>query len=416
MGPGASSMMVDNDPLPIVLVAATVAVLAVGSHYCNNAPTDASSSAPSTIGLSDAEQNLLTRKQLELIAQRQWKKVSSWSTCHPDQVARLRDARFQTVLHYACLFRAPVVVMESLLAAAPELAMVPNADGEVALHWAIRLSTPNPVLLLLLRANPKSGFWKDKDGVTPISLLWGRHQEALLQSRGEESFPSKLLKQNSWKRLLFLLESAYHAQQQQQQQNSTTTLQENDTQETTDFYDPEKTSTTQQCCFPLHAATSQPCPPGMLPLMIQVYKDQLTQHDSYGQTPLTIAASSPVTYQSCDGRTKIHLLLREAPVSAQIKDKLLGRYPLHIAIESGIPWDDGVESIMYAYPPALTIRDPRTGLHPFLLAVAARAAEETLTVHSTAQESGDCKNSVNDPCGLLMTYMALRADPSVLIL
>jgi hypothetical protein len=300
----------------------------------------------------------------------------SWIAFHPDQVAKLRDTKGQTVLHHAALFRAPAHVMEGILWVAPELASVPNRDGELALHWAVRLTTPNPVLALLLQANPETAFWRDHQNSTPLSLLWGRHQTSLLQNWRSEREKLLVESNNTWKRILSIFRAVHEAQNLGSSENF----------------------------LPLHIAASRPCPPCLFPLMVEVYKEQLSTEDIHGRLPLTIACTSPSANRSCDVLTKIELLLREYSPAAKYSNSSPVRYPLHIALASGIIWNEGIHMLLQAFPVALSIRDPVTGLFPFALA-AMQENKSSVSPENT-------KETVDED--LTTIYCVLRADPSVL--
>lgn len=330
---------------------------------------------------SSSATNLLSQEHIEAIAMRQWKKVLAWVAFHSDQVSRVEDVKGQTILHHAALFRAPAHVMEFLLWVAPELASVPNKDGELALHWAVRLSTPNPILTVLLEAYPESAFMVDANGSTPISLLWERHQISLLQIWRTER--QRLLDETDsiWRRIM----SVYRALNERQIE-----------QEGSVFPAPKPFQ-------PLHLAAAHPSPPCLFPLMIQVYKEELKEKDIHGRLALAIACESPFANRSCDVLTKIQLLLREYPASAKIPDPQFNQYPLFIALSSGIMWNDGVESLIQAFPAALSFRDPKTRLFPFALAALPQATTE------------DERTSDRNTCLELDTvYNTLRENPSVL--
>jgi ankyrin repeat protein len=327
------------------------------------------------LGASSDEQ-LLTEEHLEPIALRQWKTVLSWIAFHPDQVGRLRDTTGQTVLHHASLFRAPVVVIESILWAAPELASVPNREGEVPLHWAVRLSSPSPVLNVLLETDPETAFMVDYMDSTPLAMLWERHQTALIETFRYDKAAFFKESNNSWKRVISIFQAVSNAQ---------------NLQNTETF-------------FPLHIAASRCTPPSLFPFMMQVYKDQLSSEDLHGRTPLSIACQSPAANRSFDILTKIQFLLKEDPSQAKHPDsKSGGRLPLHLALGSGICWNDGIESLIMEYPSALSERDPLSGLYPFALAAIQ---DHTKSAKVNAKDTSDHH--------LLTTvYNLLREEPSL---
>ena len=81
-----------------------------------------SESEASSFGDEDSLDSLirggLTSEHLDLIASRNWKAVLSWIAFHADEVSTLVDHEGQTALHHACLFRAPLDVIEAMIFAA----------------------------------------------------------------------------------------------------------------------------------------------------------------------------------------------------------------------------------------------------------------------------------------------------------
>ena len=335
---------------------------------------------------------LLSQEHLEPIVLRQWKAVLSWVAFQPEQVASFQDAKHRTVLHHACLFRAPANVLESILCAAPELASIPNRDGELALHWAIRLSTPIPVLKLLLNANPETAFWRDHLNMTALSLLWERHYSS--SWRGD---PSQLLEINSWNQIELVFQAVHEAKK--------STIGQSEGGED-DF-------------LVLHTAASRPCPPGMFPLLIHVYASQVNTEDTLGRLPLTIACQSQFANRSCDVLSKVQMLLEKDRNTAGHLDHS-GRYPLHFAVASGVQWDEGVESLLYAHPSAIAACDPITLLYPYQLAATVFLSsppsepEEDLPlldIRNSRVSSSTSRQLVDH--GLTIIYRLLRFDPSL---
>lgn len=62
-------------------------------------------------------------------------------------------------------------------------------------------------------------------------------------------------------------------------------------------------------------------------------------------------------------------LLKIFPDGASCKDSS-GRYPLHVALESGRTWSTGIAVLYHSHSPAIKFKDRGTGMHPFALAAA----------------------------------------------
>lgn len=277
----------------------------------------------------------LTPDHLDLIASRNWKSVLSWITFHADEVSSFVDREGQSALHHACLFRAPLDIIEAILFAAPELARMGNDKGELPLHWAVRLSLPMQVFALLLVANSKSGLVKDRDGFMPLMLLWDRYRKTRVDVYwiyGREMVFSF----SEWKLMMMMVE-AY-------------------------------TTDSDVNNFPLHAIVQCPCDLSFLKFSIEMCYHEIRQKDSKGNLPLHLAAcSSPL---NADLLTIILDAYPDGAFATDGKDNL----PLHLAIASGGQWHEGVNIIFAANPRAITCRDLQQYLYPFMLAATRENA------------------------------------------
>lgn len=139
---------------------------------------------------------------------------------------------------------------------------------------------------------------------------------------------------------------------------------------------------------------------------------EIHMRDKQGRSPLAIAATSPVANRSCDVSTKIELLLREYPGAAKIPDSL-GRLPLALAIESRIPWDEGTNALLRAEPQALLMRDPATGLYPFMLAAAEISPKPNPQKRLSMMKGSKLSVAASE---LSTIYNLLRADPGQICL
>jgi ankyrin repeat protein len=183
----------------------------------------------------------------------------------------------------------------------------------------------------------------------------------------------------------------------------------------------------QRPCWILHAAAAMDCPRPVLQIATRIYHPQLTERDEQGRTPLMVACAAPiypVHNLSSDGytldddddrrhhdhhemvprttttnpqqqqRPSVIQLLLQAHANptttttttttaiaslqqqhdhthggADVMDPS-GRLPLHIAIESGKAWYDGIDALVQFYPESVTMTDRSTKLFPYQLAAA----------------------------------------------
>jgi hypothetical protein len=346
-------------------------------------------------GDSQSNKNLLTPSHIDTIASRRWKEVLAWIVFHPDELLFV-DKKNQTVLHHACLFRAPAQVISMILFQAPELASMANVDDEIPLHWAVRLSAPHEVIQCLLLAHPVSACGvKDKDGASALSLLWERHDTDLLElwwASGRES----VLAHAGWKSILYFLQCFSFSFVKDAADGDDDTAQAM-ISHGDDF-------------LPLHSATRcELCPPLMYPLFLQVYKDEIPQKDELGRTPLAVACLDPVGNRSVGALTKVQLLLAAYPEAASVED-FFGRIPLHTALESGLRLEEGIDCLVSVSPQYLQLIDPVTHLPPFLLAATA---SRTTPIANEGHENKICGNEV-EMQSLSTVFSLLRADPSQL--
>lgn len=284
------------------------------------------------------------------------------------------------MLHHLCLFRAPAEMIQMVLWQAPELASQPNKQGEIPLHWAVRLSAPHECLGSLLTADWLSGTtFRDWEGHTPLSLLWDRYNDRFMEVWWDN--PTKLATIPAWKRVMLFFQPNHGGD----------------------------SSNTDAFPSPLHAAAQTPCPPALFPLMIQVYRNQLDVCDARGRNPLMIACSNAVSNRSIDLRTKVQQLLKADPKAAHVQDKT-GRTAFVIAVGGGIAWNEGLKELFELQPPDLCLPDAVTRLPPFLL--AATGASHRMA-HARHFQRRDMMVTCSEK-SLATIFELLKANPSCL--
>jgi len=94
----------------------------------------------------------------------------------------------------------------------------------------------------------------------------------------------------------------------------------------------------------------------------------------------------------------ISMLMKHYPESVKIPDKR-GRLPLTTALDKNRRWDQGVSTLLEAFPDALLVRDPVTRLFPFMIA-AIEGKHAIDTVFTLLQLSPCAIEVKNTECDL----------------
>ncbi|KAL9184835.1 hypothetical protein ACHAXT_002612 [Thalassiosira profunda] len=96
--------------------------------------------------------------------------VQTWiSRREPDDPNKIRWRLLP--LHATCVFRAPLSLIEALIAAYPQGPGLMDDQGMLPIHLACRNGASRGVVMTLLNAYPKSINVKDKKGRTPLNLV-----------------------------------------------------------------------------------------------------------------------------------------------------------------------------------------------------------------------------------------------------
>ena len=106
------------------------------------------------------------------------------------------DEKQWTPLHHAARFKAPRDVVQLLLKDHPDMGRTAASKrcskGRSPLFYAIRYDAPDGVVELLLEANPEAVLEPDRDGVTPLALVWDRYVTSFEGRRAIQPYVAKL--------------------------------------------------------------------------------------------------------------------------------------------------------------------------------------------------------------------------------
>ncbi|CAB9529089.1 expressed unknown protein [Seminavis robusta] len=379
---------------------------------------------------------------LSLVQSYDWAGTLARIASHPDE-ARAVGVQGRKPLHVACDHDAPAVVVQALLKVHPEASTmvgtsnmnplhitcssqhasvhvirvlleggVPyqtqmrDVDGDTPLHAACRCGAPIEVLEVLLRANPHAVCERDYEGLTPLLRLWVRYfvilgDDVIHGVKGPADLTGEL--GEAWRKTELLLRYAYHGTDAGNNRDGIPGLTKGMSAQDGALH------TAFQA---VHATAAVDCPRPVVKIATIIYPHQADELESgTGLTPLLIAAKAPIfkvrdlsdegylledrihgdvtdsdeNNQEDDDASPqasvIEILLNASAESACVPDPK-GRLPLHLALEAGKRWNQGVRDIISCYSDALGVVDPVTGMVPFQL-----AAEGSKTDLSTIFET-----------------------------
>merc|ERR1711957_692189 len=179
----------------------------------------------------------------------------------------------------------------------------------------------------------------------------------------------------------------------------------------------------------IHAAAFCAVPRCILNMAVRMYPDELTDKDENGDTPLSIVLSRPKACKSIYGWGRsddirdqnareieamdmMQTVLWADPGAAAVESSN-GRLPLHLAIDNGLHWNDGIQDIFKANPTAVSVRDPITRLFPFMHASIKHCdAQVDRYTQEDHPGSEDMQASIEPDHILTTSYELLRATPA----
>jgi len=169
---------------------------------------------------------------------------------------------------------------------------------------------------------------------------------------------------------------------------------------------------------PLHSISSvEECPCDALKFALQLYRDEACKINKNGELPLHVLVRSGrhnlTARQAENIKSMIGHLVRAHPSGVARLDSK-GHLPLHLALRSGKTWNCGIQSLIDPAKTTAKIRDPGTGLFPFMLAAVGnpRPNEEDSRDDVDVGTTGQVDNSF-DLERLNTVYQLLTVCPNL---
>ena len=333
--------------------------------------------------------------------------------------ARIQDQAGMTPLHVAC-WSGNKATIRLLLEAYPQAAGTVDKRGRTPLHMACA-SAPTPAVetvSLLLEACPTSAHLRDHHGKTPLALLCERQQDRikagkdmlLMDKAGDKGGPLEATVRQAfdkalrptWEQMTALLQASADAAYTQSGESST--------------------SSSSDWSL-VHVVASVPhCPSNLLELVVAMHPEQVRE-TVLGRLPLHLAIAHPSQPTDSDSPVQdntdviVSTLLNVYPEAAAVPDAK-GRLPLHIATANGQRWDGVVRHLVQICPSAIYEPDP---LVPFMLPFMSMAASSSLlsyrttaTTETTTATMKTTTTTTPNQDQLTCVMELLRTDPGTL--
>lgn len=370
--------------------------------------------------------------------------IDSLLSAYPNALVETDD-RGWTPLHQACRFKAPKDVVRILLRAYPELgkraACMRNSEGRSALWLALRYDAPTGVADMLVQADPSAVLDEDREGGSPLTLVWDdyansfqgkRTLQVLLRhlenegwdSAGDEETQERIATSERLAKQA-MTKSAPACKELQSKWNKAITLLKAYFQFPAEDSDGPQTRKWRV----LHAVSAIKCHPTLFLLARALYPEQANEVDendllpgngrdalslpdpqsscadrrrSSNRTALHFAAMSPLSGR--EERTVIKTLLKLNPAAATQVDGY-GSLPLHLIARNDkrLHWvHDGLRDVYDAYLEASLCRDGfgRTPLHCAASAAGHYSRSSSVTAGSessnTAQEGNELRSVIQN--------------------
>jgi len=334
----------------------------------------------------------------DLVLDMDWPRVVQHAKSQPQDADFLEGHWHETPLYLACQHDPPLEALQAVIQAHPKSVQIASTQNrDLPIHIACRYQAGTDVLEALLQHYPKTATGTTKWGWTPLLTLW----ESCKEEKEEND--------DFWEKVLVLLRAVARSRLIAINPFDDICCTKVNGVVSKNPKDPSSVSLSnqQEDIFFVHAAASvgaRGCPIEVLSFVMEKYPKQVFQRDEKGHLPLHVLLEKVTWSKHRKRRLKpkekpfVESLLHAYPGSGRernISDHR--RYPLHSAIANGHTWSQGVREIFLAAPECIIVRDPYTGLYPFLLAAVPIVEEKSYGVDNVET-----------------VYQLLRARPDVI--
>jgi hypothetical protein len=288
-----------------------------------------------------------------LVEDGRWDAVMDLLNRDPERAATRNDEG-STALHQATMNDAPVEAIDALLKAFPGATKVIDDDGWTPLHTASYFDASHEIVQRLVEADLSVVHLNDNENRVPVQLIhevisarWHGEVKKALKSEFVTELIGILKDENLLRvrrKAKLLIKAMYHGS----------------------ICDPLPNNVLWR---PLHACAGVAnCPTSFMQMATKSNLHLLHEPDENGNLPLHIAAANPHSTNDPEEHFKtVAYLVEQNPAAAAARNNQ-GELPLHLAVQHGKLWEEGVKEIYEAFPAAVCERDKDWQLYPFKVA------------------------------------------------
>ena len=272
-----------------------------------------------------------------------WNLFISYCKNHPS-IYQWEGSYGQTLLHYICSHRPSLEAVHLLIDQYPQSISKQDDENCLPIHMAMSNGASDPVLKALIQGAPGTIRIPNRWGHTAFQWIWNR-QKGILE--GVQNPVSSFM---SWHMVVVLIQAA--------------AIEANTSCMSHNSDDVEIESNQINHGNLLHLVTDFDAPLDLLEAVLKTFPIMIKEADENGCLPLARLSSNR---KPNSRKQKVDTLIRANSEAVMVPNGQ-GRFPFHLAIASGMNWDDGLQSIFAVSPDILRVCDPVTNLVPFILA------------------------------------------------
>mmetsp|Transcript_5768 Transcript_5768/g.8491 ORF Transcript_5768/g.8491 Transcript_5768/m.8491 type:complete len:449 (-) Transcript_5768:317-1663(-) len=289
------------------------------------------------------------------------------------QLTLHRENFERTPLHFACMYGCSSAIVQELLEHHKEISTILDKRGRSPLHITCSRHDSSleavTVLQVLLDASTSTVLLPDSNGLNCLDILSTMFSQRKWDNI-ERSHPTELFFEIFWWKVTLLVKALYLKRREIEEEEKKKNEKGMNTSKATEEYPFSMLHETLKL---------SDCPYNLRQIALKKHFDNISVQDEEGNLPLHIAARSFLGNNNTEVVKIIDALLVAYPGATRVKNNEK-REPLHLALQSGKTWKQGLSNIFHANPASIHGADLDLKLLPFILELVGSTARDVYLV------------------------------------